>query len=675
MSLSLRLAKSSTQVTSGAPVVVAARDLSGRDTAIAALADNQHALDEAIDALAATEGGERTASQLRETANEMRANLDRLRSAVGQRLELRDERMAMEQAIRAAGDALERKLVPLVDDTNFTLITNLQDAGDNASDTNTIAQKLSDIADKQLGEFKALLDLRADSDLALGLLTEAANVQDKDLLAPVGDRFAAAAARIGKELDSIKGSEAADALTGPVAELLHYGNAKANIFELRRRELEATTDGEVILAANRKLADTLTPLVAALVEHNERAAQDAASKTGQAIANGRVLLIGIAAASLAMALVITVLYVGRAVVRRLSVLCAAMTEVAAGNLDTTVPQNGHDEITEMAKAVVVFKNGLKQAEQLAVEQKVERDRAEADKRAALVGMADTVEEATSSALQEVSTNTGAMQTTSHQMSASASRTEASAGRAAKAAAQALANAQTVASAAEQLIASSREIGGQVSHSANVVSHAVRVGNETRSTIVALNTEVERIGAVADMIGEIAAKTNLLALNATIEAARAGVAGKGFAVVASEVKQLANQTARSTQEISQHIAQVRSATTASVEAVSRIEERITEISAIAGSITTAVEMQDAATAEIARTAAETASAAQEMATRIGEVSAEASKTDQYANEVNESAAALNKAVEQLGSSVIKVVRSSTAEMAPGTSAAVPVELAA
>ena len=74
------------------------------------------------------------------------------------------------------------------------------------------------------------------------------------------------------------------------------------------------------------------------------------------------------------------------------------------------------------------------------------------------------------------------------------------------------------------------------------------GGETRTTIVALNEEVERIGAVADMIGEIAAKTNLLALNATIEAARAGDAGKGFAVVAAEVKALAMQTARSTSEI-------------------------------------------------------------------------------------------------------------------------------
>ena len=124
----------------------------------------------------------------------------------------------------------------------------------------------------------------------------------------------------------------------------------------------------------------------------------------------------------------------------------------------------------------------------------------------------------------------------------------------------------------------------------------------------LNQEVERIGAVADMIGEIAAKTNLLALNATIEAARAGEAGKGFAVVASEVKQLAMQTARSTGDIARHIDQVRAATGASVAAVARIDQTIAEISAIAGSIAAAMQQQDAATAEITRNIAATAQAA-------------------------------------------------------------------
>jgi methyl-accepting chemotaxis protein len=194
-----------------------------------------------------------------------------------------------------------------------------------------------------------------------------------------------------------------------------------------------------------------------------------------------------------------------------------------------------------------------------------------------------------------------------------------------------------------------------------VGRAVAAGSETRATIEALNLQVTRISAVADLIGEIAGKTNLLALNATIEAARAGDAGKGFAVVASEVKALATQTARSTEEIARHIDQVRSATGASVAAVVRIGRTIGEIDTIAGFIAAAVEQQGAATAEIARNVTETADAANAMIERTSEVATEAEKTGQRAAEVHQDAAGLNAAMTELRQSVTRVVRTSSADV--------------
>jgi methyl-accepting chemotaxis protein len=348
-------------------------------------------------------------------------------------------------------------------------------------------------------------------------------------------------------------------------------------------------------------------------------------------------------------------------VRPLQSLAGVMRRIADGALDSAVPFSTRtDQIGEIARALLQLRDASAHARALEQEATA-RATAEAEKHAALVGMVDRIEDETTRAINEVGARTAAMTATAEEMSASAARTGGSAQSAATASGQALANAQTVASAAEELSASIHEISSQVAQSSAIVARAVTAGSETRETIEALNEQVGRIGAVADMIGEIAAKTNLLALNATIEAARAGEAGKGFAVVASEVKALATQTAHSTQEIAQHIAQVRSATGVSVAAVVRIEQTIGEIDAIAGSIAAAVEEQGAATAEIARNVAETAAAANEMTSHATEVSTEAEQTGKHATEVSKDAAALNAAVADLRHSVIRVVRTSTTEM--------------
>ena len=161
------------------------------------------------------------------------------------------------------------------------------------------------------------------------------------------------------------------------------------------------------------------------------------------------------------------------------------------------------------------------------------------------------------------------------------------------------NVQRVAEAAGRLSSSAKGIGGEVERSATIARTAVARAEETGRIVSGLSAAAEKIGAVIGLIDQVAGQTNLLALNATIEAARAGEAGRGFAVVASEVKNLAEQTAKATGEITRHIAEVQSATRAAVDSILGIGGTIAEIDAITGAMRTSVEAQITATGDIAR----------------------------------------------------------------------------
>nr|WP_294512499.1 methyl-accepting chemotaxis protein [uncultured Rhodopila sp.] len=352
---------------------------------------------------------------------------------------------------------------------------------------------------------------------------------------------------------------------------------------------------------------------------------------------------------------------GRNIGRPIIAVTRSMESLVRGDLTTPVPTDQRrDEIGTMIQVVGVLKDSLVAAQRMRQEQDAARERAELDKRAALTAMADRIEREAAAAVHQIGERTVAMTATAGQMRDLAGRTGVAAETAASAAALALGNAQAVASAAEELSASIREISSQVAQSTTVVGQAVQAGTETRAAIEALNEQVGRIGLVADSIGAIAAKTNLLALNATIEAARAGEAGKGFAVVAGEVKQLATQTARSTEEITRRVNEVRLATGVAVGAVQRIGTTINDVSDIAGAIAAAVEEQGAATAEIARNVAETASAVNEMTSRNTDVSGEAEKAGRYAGDVLESTKILDGAVSELQRAITRTVRTSTEE---------------
>jgi len=329
--------------------------------------------------------------------------------------------------------------------------------------------------------------------------------------------------------------------------------------------------------------------------------------------------------------------------------------IARGKLDHPIPMPAAGEFHAITRMLRSMRARLA----FSTEERRERERQSAiERRAAIMTMAETVEAQTRAAVEDVARQTTTMANEARDMSASATRVSVNATTVAAAAEQALANAQAVGAASEQLTASISEIANQVAQAGQVARHAVQEGDRAQQIIRSLSDAANRIGAVVQLIGSIAAQTNLLALNATIEAARAGDAGKGFAVVASEVKNLATQTARSTDEISRQIAEIQATTGAVVDAVGGIGARINEMSQVSAAVAAAVEQQASATQEIARNVAQTAAAAEEVSRRIAEVSAEALHTGTQATSLQGGTNAIAATIAALNGSIVRAIRSAT-----------------
>ncbi|WP_076867015.1 methyl-accepting chemotaxis protein [Bradyrhizobium mercantei] len=399
----------------------------------------------------------------------------------------------------------------------------------------------------------------------------------------------------------------------------------------KRQELVVTIDqlsGKMRAAATevKQAATTLQDLTRASV------AQAATGASGWMLVLSLTSLVFAAIVGFAIARSITL------PVRSLS---AAMRQLASGDLAVEVPALlRRDEIGQMAATVQVFKENAERIHVLQEENKAGEKRAEAEKRATLMHLADEFESAVGTIVTTVSSSSGQLEASAGTLAGTAEQAQDLATLVATASEQASINVQSVASATEELSASIGEIGRQVQQSARMASEAVEQARATTESVGELSKAAARIGDVVELINTIAAQTNLLALNATIEAARAGDAGRGFAVVASEVKALAQQTAKATCEIGEQISGIQAATRSSVSAIMEITATIEKLSEVSSTIAAAVEEQGTATLEISGNVQQASHGTQQVSSNIVDVQRGASETGRSSSMVLAAARSLS-----------------------------------
>lgn len=343
-------------------------------------------------------------------------------------------------------------------------------------------------------------------------------------------------------------------------------------------------------------------------------------------------------------------FVSRSITDPISELTGDMTRLAGGDLSVALASlNRADEIGDMSRAVEVFKNSA--VERVKLEEAQAREQVDKENRSRRIEeMISNFDQSMNQMLGTVSAAATEMEGTANSMTSTAEMTNSKAQNVASASEEASSKVQFVAQIAEEMATSINEIEHQVMQSNEVGARATNAAQAANQKIEGLSDAARQIGEVVGLIQDIAEQTNLLALNATIEAARAGESGKGFAVVASEVKELANQTAKATEEIGQQITGIQASTDEAVTAIKQVTSTIAERNEISMIIAESIKDQHGATVEISTNVQNASASTSEVGSNISDVTAAATESAHAASEVLSAAGELASQSEKLKTTV-------------------------
>ncbi len=642
----LKISEEASLLAAATPLLLSASSDIERKTRLNDLKDAEAKLMLELDKLATMLPGLNVVDDIRSGITNIDSRLNQLDQLVSKRLAVSTRRKTAGANIEGVRSEIIKATSPLVRKAKIGLvftgdewvemveeiIEKAEDGEDIKVDTDPLLEKSLNGIDTML----SVLEFKAQSNLILGILAEATEATAVARVKVLQEQFLTALSSLASRLEQVKAATNDTKIAPQFDALLTLGANSGNIFELRLNELSLIADGQAILKGTRSLVQTLSKQVEDIVSSVDSGLTTSVANGKKTAARTNTLLISLAIASLFIATLIGWLYVGRTIIRRLMILVDAMGNIAAGDLETRVLRDGNDEIAKMGKALAVLRNVSRQVEETNTRATEEKEAAEVSRRRGELALADSFDTAVGDDISALSENAATMRTRAAEMHQTAEATNRDSADVARAADEMSLDMETVASATEELASSISEISRQVTHSANISKEAVERSDAMSTNIKKLEIGSQKIGEVIGLINDIAEQTNLLALNATIEAARAGDAGKGFAVVASEVKNLANQTAKATEDIASQIADIQLEIVGAVETTNTINNVIEELDQIADGIAVAVNQQGLATQEINLTVSKAAERSVKITTSINEVRLSATATGEATQDVLTSA---------------------------------------
>jgi class 3 adenylate cyclase/phosphoglycerate-specific signal transduction histidine kinase len=281
-----------------------------------------------------------------------RRSLEGLQEATAALLAHGNERTkASVESLGADHERVMAILTPLIEDEEFNLLQSTESATERGTDAVT---KLIDGGAHLL---HVLLTLRAEGNLAAGLLTQAAGMTDSRQLQPLEERFVAAEGQIQRMLGQIPPSIDSAALRSTTAAMLDIGKGEGGLFALRRAELRHVARAQAALDQSRVFTVRLGEEVEKLVAAARDESRATSASFFEAIGGGKVFVIVIAAGSILGAVLVMFYYVGPRVIRPIENVTRAMTDLAAGDTSVDIPgRDRGDELGRMAKALGVFRD-------------------------------------------------------------------------------------------------------------------------------------------------------------------------------------------------------------------------------------------------------------------------------------------------------------------------------